>query len=78
MSGDVDCWCVPGGTLVGVSEFNVMWLEFCMMFAINSPLWSSVGEYQVGECAFMSPVIMLLCNVVRNVKQFVMSVSSVW
>ena len=27
MSGDVGCWCVLFGTLVGVSVLSVMWLE---------------------------------------------------
>ena len=72
------CWWVPGGTLVGVSVLSVTWLEFCMMLAISSPLWSSVGEYHIGEWALMSPVIMLFFSVVKYVRQFVMSMSSVW
>lgn len=37
--------------------------EFCMMSAMRVPLWSSKGEYQCGECAFMSPVSIVLSNV---------------
>ena len=78
MSGDVRCWFVLFGTLVGVFLFSVMWSEFCMMSAMSVPLWSSVYECQSVECAFMSPVMIEFVSVVRCVKQLVMSVSSVW
>ena len=35
MSGDVACWCVVLGTLVGVLVFSVMWLELLMMLEIR-------------------------------------------
>ena len=44
---------------------------------MSVPLWSSVYECQSVECAFMSPVIMVFRRLVRWVKVFVMSWSSV-
>ena len=46
MSGDVGCWSMLGGFLVGVSVFSIMCCEFCISSEINVPLWSSVGECQ--------------------------------
>ena len=56
MSGEITCCSVVCGTLVGVSVFSVMCSELLIMSEISCPLWSSVGEYQSVECAFMSPV----------------------
>ena len=38
MSGDVCCWFLFEGILVGVSVFSVVWFEFEMISAISSPL----------------------------------------
>ena len=38
MSGDVACWCVVLGILVGVLVFGVMCLELLMMLNIRVPL----------------------------------------
>ena len=65
MSGEVVCWFACGGFLVGVSVFSMIWSEFCIMSEISVPLWSSVYECQCVECAFMSPVIMVFCRLVR-------------
>ena len=35
MSGDVACWCLVLGTLVGVLVFSVMWFELLMMLEIR-------------------------------------------
>ena len=40
MSGEVACWLLAGGTLVGVSEFRVMWFEFAKKSLMRLPLWS--------------------------------------
>ena len=77
MSGEVVCCCVLVGFLVGVSVLRVMCVEFCMMFAMWVPLWSSVDECHKSECALMSAVIIVLGSVVRYVMVFSMSVSSV-
>lgn len=77
MSGDVGCWCMFGGSLVGVFSFSMMCSEFCMRSEMRVPLWSSVGECHELECAFMSPVMMVFGRVVRYVKHVVMSWSSV-
>ena len=36
-----------------------------MRSEMSVPLWSSVYECQSDECAFMSPVIMVFCRLVR-------------
>ena len=77
MSGDVGCWSVCGGFLVGVFVFSVLCVEFIIMSAMSAPLWSVVGECHSWSCAFMSPAIMVLFSVVRCMRVFVMSVSSV-
>ena len=77
MSGDIGCWCVLFGTLVGVSVLSVMWLELESVSEISSPRWSSVYECQSVECAFTSPVIIELGMLVMYCMQFVMSVSVV-
>ena len=77
MSGDVGCWCVLFGTLVGVSVLSVMWLELESVSEVSSPRWSSVYECQSVECAFTSPVIIELGMLVMYCMQFVMSVSVV-
>ena len=76
MSGDVGDWLVCGSR-VGVSVFSMICEELCIKSAISVPLWSSVLECHVVECALMSPVIMLFVSVSRYWKEFVMSVSSV-
>ena len=77
MSGDVACWCIVLGTLVGVLLFSVMWLELLMMLEIRVPLRSSVYEYQSVECAFTSAVSMESVMLVMCSTQYVMSVPSV-
>ena len=77
MSGEVGCWSMCGGFLVGVSVFSVLCVEFCRRSAISRPLWSSAGEYHIVECAFTSAVMMADGSVVRYVSVFVMSLSSV-
>ena len=47
------------------------------MSAINNPRWSSVGECHRCECALMSALIRWLSMLVKWMKVFVMSVSSV-
>ena len=59
MSGEV------GGSRVGVSVLSMICDEFCMMSEISVPLWSSVLECHVVECALMSPVMMLFVRVSR-------------
>ena len=44
------------GTLIGVSVFSVIGSELLMISAISCPLWSSMYECQIVECAFTSPV----------------------
>ena len=56
ISGEYVCCSAMFGTLVGMSEFSVIWSELLMTFAISCPLWSSVYQYQRVECAFTSPV----------------------
>ena len=56
ISDDDVCCSVVFGTLVGVSVFSVMWSELLMTSAISCPLWSSMYEYQIVECAFTCPV----------------------
>ena len=67
MSGDVGCWCALFGTLVGVSVLSVMWLELESVSEISSPRWSSVYECQSVECAFTSPVIINVGDVLYAV-----------
>ena len=38
ISGDVCCWFLFEGILVGVFVFIMVWFEFEMMSAISSPL----------------------------------------
>ena len=77
VSGEVGCWFAWCGMRVGVFVFSVIWLEFAIISAINNSQWSSVGECRWCERAFMSPVIRWLSMLVKWVKVFVMSVSSV-
>ena len=56
MSGDDVCYNVVFDTAVWVFVFSVIWSELLMTSAISCPLWSSVYEYQIVECAFTSPV----------------------
>ena len=76
MSGDMGDW-LAFGSRVGVFVFSVMYEEFCKISAMRAPLWSSELEYHMVECAFMSPVMMLLVSESRYSKVLVMSVSSV-
>ena len=76
MSGEVGCWSLCG-FLVGVLVFSMVELEFCIVSAISVPLWSSVCECHVVECALMSPVVMLVVMLSMYAKVFVISVSSV-
>ena len=43
-------------TLVGVSVFSVVRSELLMTSVISCPLWSSVYECQMVECASTSPM----------------------
>ena len=55
-SGALGCCCELYGSLVGVCVFNVVWFELVIISDMSVPLWSSMGEYHSGACAFMSPV----------------------
>ena len=72
--GDI-CCSVVFGTLVGV--FSVMWSELLMTSAISCPLWSSVYECQIVECAFTYPVRTECGMFVMYSIQWCMSVSAV-
>lgn len=76
MSGEVGDW-FAWGSLVGVSVFSVICEEFWSRSEIRVPLWSSVLECHVVECALMSPVMILLVSVSRYWNVLVISVSSV-
>ena len=65
ISGDNVCCNVVFGTLVGV--FSVMWSELLMTSANRCPLWSSVYECHMVECAFTSPVRIECCMSVSAV-----------
>ena len=78
MSGDVFCWLVLLGILVGVSVLSVMSEELLISSSICVPLWSVYGEYHSVECAFASEVIIGLCSVFMCVNRLVMSESSVF
>ena len=56
ISGEDVCCSVGFGTLVGEFVFMVMWSELLMTSAISCPLWSSVYECHIVECAFTSSV----------------------
>ena len=56
ISGEDICCSVAFGTLVGVSVFSIIWSELLMTSAISCPLWTSVYECQILECAFTSPM----------------------
>ena len=77
MSGDDVCCSVVLGTLVGVFVFSVMWSELLMTSAISCPLWSSVYECQILECASTSPVRTECVFFVMYCMQGCMSVSAV-
>lgn len=76
MSGDDDCWSVCG-FLVCVLVLSMMCVVLLMMSAMCCPLWSSVCECHVVECALMSPVMIAVPSVSMYVSVFSMSVSSV-
>ena len=46
ISGEIYCFSVVFGTLVGVCVFRVIWSELLMASAISFPLWSSVYDCQ--------------------------------
>ena len=75
ISSDDVCCSVVFGTLVGV--FSVMWSGLMMTSAICCPLWSSVYECQIMECAFTSPVRTECGMLVIYCMQCCMSVSAV-
>ena len=77
ISGEDVCCSVGFGTLVGVFVFTVTWSEFVMTFAISCPLWSSVYECQIVECAFTSSVRTECGMFVMYCMQCCMSVSAV-
>ena len=56
ISGEDVCCSVVFGTLVGVSEFSVMWSELLMTSSISCPGWSSVYDCHNVECVFTFPV----------------------
>ena len=56
ISGADVCCSVVFGTLVGVFMFSVMGSELLITSSIRCPLWSSVYECQMVDCAFTSPV----------------------
>ena len=60
ISGKDVCCSVVFGTLVGVLVFSVMWSELLMTSAISCPLRSSAYECHKVECAFTSPVCVLV------------------
>ena len=49
MSGDVDCWFMVGGILVGVSVLRGRWIEFWIRLAIFFPLLSVIDECNSAE-----------------------------
>ena len=76
MSGDEGCWSVCG-FLVCVFVLSVVCGELSIRSEIRCPLWSSVCECHVVECAFTSPIVIDVPSVSMWAKVFVMSVSSV-
>ena len=64
ISGDDVCCSIVFGTLVGVFVVSVMWSELLMTFAISCPLWSSVHDCQIMECAFTMLIclVLLICT----------------
>ena len=38
MSGDVACWCLVLGTLIGVLVFSVMWFKLLITLEIRVPM----------------------------------------
>ena len=60
ISGDDVCCSVVLGTLVGVFVSSVMRSELLMTSDISCRLWSSVYECQRVECAFTSPVVVVV------------------
>ena len=71
------CCNVVSGTLVGVFMCSVMWSELLMTSVISCPLWSLVYEYQIMECAYISPVRTECGMFVMYCMQCCMSVSAV-
>ena len=58
--------------------FSFMWSGLLMTSAISFPLWSSVYECQIVECAFRSPVRTECVMFVMYCMQCCMSVSAVF
>ena len=50
---------------VGVFVVSVIWLEAVIMSALSVPRWSSVGECQWCEKAFILPLIRWLSMLVK-------------
>ena len=44
-SGEVGCWFIAEGSLVGVLVLRVMWFDVSTKSDISCLLWSVVGEY---------------------------------
>ena len=55
-SGDDVCCSVAPVIVADASVFSVMWDESLMSSVTSRPLWSSVHECEIVECAFKSPV----------------------
>ena len=77
ISGDDVCCSVVFGTLVSVFVFSVMWFELLMTSANSCPLWSSVYECQIVDCAFTSPVRTKCGKFVMHCIRYCISVSAV-
>lgn len=75
MSGEVLFWLwlfvLLKGMRVGVLVFRMVCVLFCMMSRICVPLWSSSVECHACECAFMSPVRIVLGEFVMFVRMVV-------
>ena len=49
MSGEVGCWFMCVGTLVGVFSFRMICSEFWRMSSMSVPRWSVRGECHESE-----------------------------
>lgn len=79
MSGDVGCWSVWKGILVGVLVFRTSWFESIMSVFMVLPRWSGLPfEYHRGEWALKSPVSIEFGSAVRVFRQLVIVSSSIW
>ena len=77
MPGEVACWSVVCGTLVGVSVFSVMCSDLLIVSEISCPLWWSLCEYQSVEYAVTSPVSIESGILVTCRMQYAISASTV-